>query len=240
LVQIVNTVPKPFSWSFSAVDNFHTCPKLYYHRNVAKDVSDDTYQRSEGREVHNILAKAVQLEQALPHHLRHWQRWIDELHRSKGEYDLRAEQKLAFTYNFEPCKFFDKVMKPWCRTVVDVLKIEDDEATVWDWKTGRIKPDEDQLLLCSTAVFAHHPNVRTINAGLIFLKEDTGPHIPRNNCTHEILIERKDLSTFWDRYEKKVIALEVAIRTNNFPANPSGLCKRHCPVTSCLHNGNYV
>jgi len=238
MVQVLNSPPKPFSWSYSAVSNFHTCPKLYYHRNVAKDVSDSTIYRAEGQEVHRIMEKALLGEAPLPAHLAHWKRWLDELWQGDIA-NLNGEQKLAFTTDFEPCTYFDKVMRPWCRTVVDVLKLTPPSAIVWDWKTGKIKPDEDQLLLCSTAVFVHHPEVKEISAGLIFLKEDTGPHIPRNNCTHEILIKRSDLPFFWNRYIHKVNALEYAIRTDEWPAHPSGLCRAHCPVVRCEHNGQY-
>jgi hypothetical protein len=240
-MQILNTPPKPFSWSFSAVDNFHTCAKLYYHRNIAKDVSDDTTYRAEGQAVHDVLAKRLLAARPLPSHIKHWERWIDEFLADcdRTRVVLRAEQQLAFTDNFEPCNYFDKVNPPWCRTVVDALKVSGSRALLWDWKTGRIKPNIDQLMLCATAVFVHYPDVKEIDAGLIFLKEDTGPHVPRNDCTHEIRITRADLKPFWQRYIHKVSALEHAIRTNNFQPNPSGLCRNHCPVHSCPHNGHY-
>jgi len=241
MVEVINAPPKPFAWSFSAVDNFHTCAKLYYHRNVAKDVSDDTTYRSQGQEIHDMLAKRLLSARELPKHLRHWERWFDEFldDCDRTQVRLNAECKLAFTADFEPCNYFDKQRRVWCRTIIDALKIKGHWAKVWDWKTGRIKPDVDQLMLCSTAIFVHFPEVKEIDAGLIFLKEDTGPHIPRNDCTHEIRVTRADLEPFWQRYIHKVNALERALRLNDFQPNPSGLCRNHCPVTSCQHNGHH-
>jgi hypothetical protein len=237
-MQVLNTPPKQFAWSFSAVDNFHTCGKKYFHQNIAKDVTDDTTFRSEGQKLHSIMADALINGIELPDHLKHWKRWLEELHKDDA-YNIDAEKRLAFTTDFEPCTYFDKVMKPWCRTVIDVLKINGTKATVWDWKTGKIKPDTDQLMLCSTAVFVHHPEVKEIDAALIFLKEDKGPHIPRNNCTHEIRVSRTDLPFFWGKYIHKVNALERAVLTNEWNPTPSGLCRNHCPVRVCPHNGHY-
>jgi hypothetical protein len=31
--------------------------------------------------------------------------------------------------------------------------------------------------------------------------------------------------------------MQKAVRTNNFPPRPSGLCKRHCAVTGCQYYG---
>lgn len=240
-MQVLNTPPKPFAWSFSAVDNFHTCGRKYYHQNIIKDVSDDTTYRSEGQKIHELMEQRLMHGRALPKHLQHWDRWVDELldDCDRTQIVLQAEQKLAFTEGFDKCTYFDRKKTVWCRTVVDVLKIKDDRAIVWDWKTGRVKPDTDQLLLCSTAVFVHHPEVKEIDAALIFLKEDTGPHIPRNNCTHEIRVKRTDLQPFWQRYIHKVNALERAVRTNEWNATPSGLCRNYCAVRSCPHNGHY-
>jgi hypothetical protein len=238
-MEVLNKPPKPFAWSFSAVDNFHTCGKKYYHQNIAKDVSDDTTFRNEGQKIHQIMANALD-GAPLPDHLKHWNRWLEELwNGTTDDVELHAEQKMAFTTDFEPCTYFDKVMKPWCRTVIDVLKVKGDKAKVWDWKTGKIKPDVDQLMLCSTAVFVHYPGVKEIDAALIFLKEDKGPHIPRNNCTHEIRVRRDDLPFFWGRYIHKVNALERAVLTDEWNPTPSGLCRNHCPVRSCAHNGHY-
>jgi hypothetical protein len=240
-MQIINAPSKPFSWSFSAVDNFHTCAKLYYHRTVLKDVSDDTTYRTEGGIVHKMMQARLVHAKPLPKHLQHWDRWVDEVldDCDRTTTYLASETRLAMTEDFEPCDYFDKERKVWCRAQLDVLKIREPWATVWDWKTGKVKPDLDQLMLYATLVFVHYPDVKIVNGGLIFLKQDTGPSVPRNNCTYEVKIVRADLKPFWQRYEHKVNALERALLTNEFPPNPSGLCRNHCPVHSCTYNGHY-
>jgi len=239
---LLNTPPKPFSWSFSAIDNFGTCARKYHRQNILKDVSDQTTYRSEGQEVHRFMNDRLMHAKPLPAHAARWERWIDEFLTDcdRTKVLLRGESKYAITAGFEPCGYFDKVKKVWCRVVIDALKINNDYAKIWDWKTGRIKPDTDQLMLYATVIFAHYPEVKQVEAGLIFLKEDMGAHVPRNDCTHELLIRRADLPEFWERYIHKVDALERSFLTNSWPPNPSGLCRNHCPVHDCEHNGHHT
>lgn len=241
-MQIINAPSKPFSWSYSAVDNFHTCPRLYYHRSIAKDVSDDTTYRSEGGKIHEMMKDRLMHARALPKHLQHWDRWINEVLTDcdRTTTYLAGETRLAMTEDFEPCDYFDKKKKVWCRAQIDVLKIREPWALIWDWKSGKVKPDLDQLLLYATLVFVHYPDVKTVDTGLIFLKQDYGPSTPRNNCTYEVNIVRSDLKKFWERYEHKVDALRLARDRDIWPPNPSGLCRNHCPVHSCIHNGHHT
>ena len=81
--------------------------------------------------------------------------------------------------------------------------------------------------------------MKRVQGGLVFLKEDVGSHIPRGDCIHELEITRADLPAFWHRYIYKVNALRIAHQTGNWPAVPSGLCRNHCNVVACLHNGHY-
>jgi len=240
-MQVLSAPPKPFTWSFSAVDNFHTCGYKYYRQVIKKDVSDSTIYRTEGNEVHKLMEQRLVHARELPPHLRHWDRWVNELldDCDRTTTLLRGEQKLAFTEDFEPCEYFDKVKKVWCRLVVDAFKMRGPKAWLRDWKTGRMKPDADQLLLYSTAIFIHFPQVKEIDAGLVFLKEDIGPHIPRSDCVYELRITRADVKPFWMRYIRKVQALQLALAADNWPQIPSGLCRNHCAVHDCPHNGHY-
>jgi len=232
MVQILNAPPKPFSWSFSHVDNFETCGRKYYHQTVAKTVSDNTSYRDQGGAVHDFMAEALR-GKPLPPHAKHWQRWIDEF----NDGVVFPERKMAFTEKAEPCEYFDKKKKVWCRVVIDALKFRNYCAVIWDWKTGNIKINDDQLLLYALAVFINHPKVHDCDASFVFLKEDTGPTVPRNDCIYTAHITRKDTQDWWPDYLVRVRNLERAIRTNEFQPRSSGLCRKHCAVQSCEHYG---
>jgi len=232
-------VKKQLAWSFSHVENFETCGRKYYHQVVRKDVTDDTTYRTQGNEVHAIMARALRGVEPLPSHLKQHQRFIDEVLQSAGW--LGIELKLAFTENGEPTDFFDKVRKPWCRLVLDVFRPRGSRALVWDWKTGRMKPNRDQLMLYALGVFMTYPEVKTVDAALIFLKENHGPQTPRNDCIFELTINPKAAQQWWKTYVKRVRSLERALQTSEFhpTAAGSGLCRGYCNVLSCEHNSKY-
>ena len=254
MVEVLNKPAKPFSWSFSAVDNFHTCARKYYHQVIKKDVSDDTTYRTEGGKIHDMMRDAVRGIHPLPPPYGRWRRWIDELHADGGK--VMAEVRYAFTESLVPCDWYDKRAVPWCRSSLDILKFKRHQngnartAMVWDWKSGKLKPDDDQLMLYAFHVFLHFRSLDYVEASLIFLKEDTGPHVERNACTYELRIDRDDVKTWFtgdpekqtEGYLLKVRRLERALTTYRggpedvekaFPPTKSGLCRKHCPVTSC-------
>lgn len=241
-MQIMSRPSRPFSWSFSKVNNFVTCPKKYYHTQVAKDVTEVYEHRSYGDEVHEMMADRLMKARKLGPAYAHWERWAEEILSDvdRTTVILAAEKELAITEDFQPCEYFDKKKVVWCRGKADILKIyPDGRAYIGDWKTGKVKEDNDQLLLMALMVMVNYPQVKKAHAEFIFLKEDEGPHIPRNNCVYGVSVDMDDVLLFWARYKKSVQALKVATETNNFPPQSSGLCKKWCPVHSCVHNGFY-
>ena len=60
---------KPFSWSWSKLKNFRTCPKRHYHVDIAKDFKeDDSEDLLWGNEVHEALAKRIGKGMRCRHH----------------------------------------------------------------------------------------------------------------------------------------------------------------------------
>lgn len=226
------------AWSFSQMNNFRTCAKRWYHYNVNKDVKEPEGEAMKwGFQVHAAMAAAIDDSTPLPETMP-YQHWIDWVKSTEG-CDVRTEQKLAITEQFEPCEFFDRKKKVWFRTVLDVVKINGQVARIIDWKTGK-KPDnpvkraeaEQQLWLSATAVFARYPDVVMVRTNLVYLQEDDSP----KELAHRD-IWRKDLPTLWTQVTPTLSAMQFAMDTNSFPPNPSGLCKRHCAVAQCPYYG---
>jgi hypothetical protein len=141
---------------------------------------------------------------------------------------VRTEQQLAVTDKLEPCEYFDKRVDPWLRVVADVLKVRGDLARIVDWKTGKVKNDSEQLELSASVVFSHFPEVQRVMTNFVWLQE---------NFKTDLVIERSDQKFFWARMLPQVDEMKLARVTGNFPAKPSGLCIRHCPVTGCPYHG---
>jgi hypothetical protein len=95
--------------------------------------------------------------------------------------------------------------------------------------TGSAKyADTDQLELMALLVFAHYPHVKLVKGALLFVLENK--MIPRN-------VDIKEKDRIWQKYREKDAKRLASYHSNNWPARSSGLCKKHCIVVSCEHNG---
>lgn len=216
--------PKAFSWSYSKIKNFETCPKRYWHYDVSKDVKEPEGEALQyGNAVHAALAAAL-LGGELPAHFKNLQPWIDRILTREGK--ILTEQKLAITNEFEPCDWFAKTA--WYRGIADVIKITGRVALAIDWKTGKIVDDGSQLALMAQCIFSHHPDVQRIRTEFVWLKED---------ATTRADFARDDMADVWKGILPRVTLLQNAHETMTFPPKPGGLCRKWCAVHSCPHQG---
>jgi hypothetical protein len=223
---------KPFAWSFSALSRYTNCPRQYYHLNIAHDFKEIEGDANKwGLRVHDAMADRILHAKPLPEGMQQWEKWadyvLDDVDRT--QMILRAEQKMAVTFDMQPCEFFDRTRPPWLRVVLDVLKIKGDFAHVIDWKTGQnMEVDSNQLAISAAVVFAHYPAVQAIQCEYVWLAHDA-----RKNDR----IERADLRNKWAMIAPQVARIYTSIRDRSWPPQKSGLCKRYCPVTTCEFHG---
>lgn len=220
--------PKPFTWSYSKLKNFETCPKRYYAIDVEKKYkeNDEAGHLGYGNLVHEGLANAINHEHTpLPDTLKKLQPWVDKvLGGSKGT--ILVEQQMAITKDFKKTGWFDEDV--WYRGVGDVVKLVGPVALVIDWKTGKILEDGIQLALMAQCVFAHHPQIHKIRTRFVWLKED---------ATTDADFTREDMVGVWAGLLPRVTTLRTAHEQMNFPPKTNGLCKRFCIVESCPYRG---
>jgi hypothetical protein len=220
-------VQEDFAWSYSHIKNFETCPHRYEQLDLLKKFQEDESQElKDGFYIHDCLAKRIAHNKPLPPHVP-YEKWAQYVLSMGG--NIMVEQKLAMTKHFKPCAYFDKIKKVWLRSVADVLRISGKDCHIIDWKTGKVKPDKDQLMLACTVVMAHHPQIFNIRAEFVWLAFDTQTVM---DCTVD------DVVKYWgDTMFEKVAKLQDARRDNHFPKKKSGLCRAWCAVTSCEHCG---
>jgi hypothetical protein len=214
-------------WSFSKIKSFETCPKQFYHEKVLKEFP---YVESEamlyGTEFHtaaeNFIAKGTDLPKrfafALP--------VLQSLAAKPGK--KLVEQKLGLTAKLESCSFFAKDV--WFRGIVDLLIIDGEDALIIDHKTGKSSQyaEKGQLELMALSVFRHFPEVKNIKAGLLFVIA---------NDFVKASYQRSGQRELWTKWLSNYSAMEKAFETGVWNPKPSGLCKRHCQVLECPHNG---
>lgn len=179
-----------------------------------------------GKEVHKALELRVGKDKALPLHLRHLEKLAGKLASSSGQ--KLTEQQLAIDNSFEPCDWFSK--QTWCRAIIDLAVVNPPHAVVVDYKTGKISDDFTQLRLAGAMLMLHMPEIHTVDLCFLWTREKA---ITRD----EQRLTRDDIKNVILDVMPRIRKYEKAHRTESFPARPSGLCKRHCPVTKCPHHG---
>lgn len=210
------------AWTYSQLDSFESCPKKFYHLKVIRDVVEpETVHQTWGKDVHTAFEDAIDKGDPLPESMAHWQPIATKIAQIKGV--KYTEQKYALDKNFAPADWSNA----WTRGIADLVILRGDQAAVMDYKTGKKKPTE-QLDLYACYLFKYHPEIKTVNTGLVWLKE-------RKMEWKSIRADEQHV--VWQGLLPRVRKLESAYERDSWPAKPSGLCRQWCAVFSCEFNG---
>ena len=174
--------------------------------------------------VHKALELRVGSGKDLPTNLKHLEPIAAKFANAPGQ--KFVEQQLALTKDLTPTGWFDKNV--WIRAIVDLAIINGSKAVIVDWKTGKVDDDFTQQRAAATVLMQCHPEVDVVQMMYYFTAH--------KKLTHEEL-HREDIKHVWARLLPRIKKYTYAHQHDEFPARPSGLCKRHCPITSCPHNG---
>jgi hypothetical protein len=215
------------SWSYSSIKLYDQCPKKYYHLRVIKDVKEPpTDAIIYGKEFHSAAEHYVRDNVPLPPQFNFVKSTLDSLKQLNGE--KYCEYEFGLTEDLKPCRFKDPEV--WWRGIADLLVINGDEARVLDYKTGKSAKyaDTDQLELMALAIFKHFPQVKKVKAGLLFV-------ISKNFIKDSYSSENQD--KMWHKWISEYNRMKFSYESNVWNPRPSGLCRKHCLVLECPHNG---
>ena len=230
-----STALREWSWSYSKLKNYETCPRKHYEVDIAKNFAEATDDDPNsplnwGNRLHDVFAKTLKGEIELPAQMAQYQHWIDRVKRGPGI--LLVEQKFAITRDFQKTSWFSN--DAWVRMIGDVVRIDNPFtardgnsyhlALVLDWKTGRSFDDRVQLMLMAQALFSHYPSLTHVRSEFVWLKDGS---------TSPELFTREEVADMWVDLMTRVNKLNKAHVDQNYPPKPSGLCKKWCPVQSC-------
>ena len=217
---------RPFSWSFSALKNYETCPRRYQAYSITKEVIEpESDALREGHALHAAFEARVAKGVELPLGMGMHEGMLAKLAAAPGQ--VHAEQKLALTPELKPSPWFGK--RTWFRAVLDYTNLrEDGSATLIDYKTGKPNSDLTQLGLCAATLFAHNRKLARIKAALVFTAYGQ---------TERAEYTREDISAIWAGMLPRVKRLWEARQHEVYPPKPGPLCKRWCAVRSCPFNG---
>lgn len=218
------------AWSYSSLKKFKTCPKQYAEVKIYKNFTEPPFTEATlyGTNFHEAAEHYVRDGTPLPDAFNYVKSHLDALRAIPGE--KLCEHRMGLTQDLQPCAFDAEGV--WCRGVADLLIINEDKGTarVVDYKTGKSAKyaDTAQLELMALMIFKHFPAIRRVKGGLLFV-------VANHFKTADY--EREQEKVYWRQWMQDVSRLETALRTEVWNPNPSGLCRRHCVVTTCPHNG---
>lgn len=205
--------------SFSSLKLYDTCPKRYYHQRIAKHVTEQAGEATVyGERLHKMLEDRLRDDVDLPPEAASYAPLVDAVLRTSTNGTLMVEQEMTLNRNLKPTGWWDK--DAWMRSKLDVLVLKGRKAVVLDWKTGKRRPDFNQLELFALQVFAHHKDIDEVSSGFIWLKDQA---IDRNTYS------RNNIGELWSNLLNKVSRIERSLDNDDWPAKPSGLC-RFCPA----------
>lgn len=148
----------------------------------------------------------------------------------KAGADLFVEKEICVTQLLQPCGWKDW-NTVWFRNKADVLIKKLSKLKYFDWKTGKRKEDEFQMEVTWAIAAQHFPDVEEFDGKLIFLS-DPNPvfSLPKP-------LTRDDLTGIWDRIHAIHDRMLKAAQSGIFQEKSSGLCKKYCGNTACIHCG---
>ena len=218
------------SWSFSGIKTFDQCPKKYYHLKVAKDYKEsETDAMYYGTAFHKAAEEYIKGEvETLDPRFDYALAALDKLKNMEGE--KLCEYQMGLTANLEPCGFNDPEM--WWRGISDLTILDRTKGTarIVDYKTGKSAKyaDKGQLELMALATFKHFPEIKIVKGGLLFV-------VCNAFIQDTYTIEQEP--QLWSKWLSEYGKMEKAYEVNVWNPRPSGLCRAHCIVLECPHNG---
>lgn len=209
------------SHSYTSIKMFENCPKRYFHQRIEKSVQDKGGEASlYGERVHKNLEDRLKTGVELPADCATMEPVCRKLEAAAGDAGVLAEQEMTLNEQLEPTGWWDK--DAWLRSKIDVLAVRGSTAAMVDWKTGKRRPDFDQLEMFALQVFKHYEDVERVRTTFVWTK---------TKDTDSKVFTRDDEAPLWQKLLTKITRIEQALEAENWPARPSGLCP-WCPCQS--------
>ena len=217
------------AWSFSSIKAYEQCPKKFYHLKVVKDyVESATEATLYGSQFHEAAELYIRDGTPLPPQFSYAKSVLDNFNRMPGE--KLCEYEMGLTEDLQPCGFKDPNV--WWRGIADLIILDRDnaEARVVDYKTGKSTKyaDKGQLELMALAIFKHFPEIKKVKGGLLFV-------VANAFLKDNYHVDQQDVR--WSKWIADRKRMAASYANDVWNARPSGLCRNHCVVLSCPHNG---
>jgi len=236
---------RKFTWSYSALTSFETCPRRHYETRVTKSTREpEGAPLIFGNAAHKVLENRVERGTPIPKVVqvtaadgttisqtsKGWEGMVESiLSRATDDISVVTERQICLDDRFIETDWLSQTA--WVRGVIDVGLVGSTKALLLDYKTGKRKPDSDQLKLFAALAMHAWPKLERVVTGFLWLKTN---QIDKETFT------RSDIPNIWNDFLPRVQRMKQAFSTNSWPERHSGLCKNWCPCITCPHNGSYI
>ena len=239
--------PKPFTWSWSRLKNFRSCARKHMEVDLKKTYPEPPSPALKwGDEFHKRMADRLSLKRLMPIEYAPYEYLAEKVEATCRELGVtpRVELKLACDAQLGQCGYFDRTV--WVRANVDVLIVKPPVVMAIDWKTGKIKPESQQLALTALMVMSHYPDVDHVITKYVWVGSgdpapETVEHYTRGRSHYGDVLGKKvamqSIESLWMEVEQDLQAMQRAWDSGVYLPTPSGLCVKHCPVTTCEYHG---
>ena len=214
----------------SSVSTYNTCPKQYYAKYISKEVKfQSTKETERGTRWHKHLEDRLRAKLDLPAETAHFEPLIRRLELMKGE--KLAETQFGITADFKPCDYKQR----WYGGTADVVVLNHEErkAVIFDYKTGKVKDNEDfrkQLTNYALMAFIAYPHIQQIRVAYIFL--DAMQFSPIEHGRKGLLFKRSDMEQMKSDLSLDIDRIANSTERNEWLPNPSGLCRPNKPTVN--------
>lgn len=207
------------SHSHSAIKLYEQCPRKYWHLRVVKDTLASTGTDADyGNWVHKAFEDHVGKGEPLPATLEQWEPVLSRFLRLEHSCEL----PLVLDENLKLIEGEDAWNSPaaWFRCKIDLYaELSPLAALIVDYKTGKRKPDFDQLELNALCIFQAKPEIEVVVGAFLWTK------FPEAGLQDQMTYARKDMNALWAKHMGRIRNIYTSLENDNWPAKPSGLCK---------------
>ena len=171
--------------------------------------------------MHKALEDFANGKKPLPPEMKQYERYVKKILSYEGK--RVVEERVALTKDFRQTTWMAKDV--WVRGIIDIGVVGSDTAYLLDWKTGKHRPDNDQLKLFAALAFAMYPWINKVVTGFIWLKVSK---------FDKQMFTREQLPEIWNEFLPRLSRVAIAYDQDKWMPKPSGLCKNWCPVGQSL------
>jgi hypothetical protein len=226
--------PKPITWSYSSLSKFETCPYQWYAQYILKEIKFiPNAAVLWGQQAHDELDIRLKTGKPMPNRFERYEKYALAVEKYVKKVDgrLETEYEMAIDEDYNQVGWWDKSAVQ--RGKSDVSILYDNKCLIEDWKTGKYRPNTQELEYFSFLTFIIHPEVEDVRTIYLWFKEDGPPTIDQFN-------RAEDFDRLEETFQDKIYSIEQALEMDLFPAKRSGLCRNYCGSTTCKHSGSYV